>query len=239
MVNNIFPWVKGNYEKSILGILLVLLIITSSYFLGSVDKGKELRDFGEKIKPSQTSTVKMDPIYDKDLGSYLIKKLFSYYQPLIDRAVFFSVAIKSTGPSIPEMNFECTEVISTEEGIFTATFKNSRTGKIYKAKVGEQVENLKVVSINWDAVILSGEDKQYTLNPPAVLMPFKLTGTMEMGSQAMLQNDSTKKTYFVKAGDEVERWKVLSISENAVIISRPDSGKYELRIGGELTRIKD
>ena len=241
MFNNILSWVKGNYEKLILYILLVFLIMVGLRLFIGWDREKELQTFENRIKLSQTSPVKLEPIYEKNLEVYLIEKPFSYYQPLIDRAVFFPVEIKKPSmPSAPEMNLVCTEVVSTAGGL-SATLRNSQTGKIYKVKVEEQIENLTVVAINRDGVVLSREGKQYTLKPPEVTIPFKLTGIMptEMGFEAMLQNTRTNKTYFVKKNDEVENWKVLSISEDVVIIFRPDAGNYELRMGGELRRIND
>ena len=242
MLNNIFPWVKRNYEKLILGILLVLLIMTGlRLFLGGAMK-KELEAFKKEIALPPTPPVKMPSVYGENLESYLVERPLSYYQPISDRAIFFPVPEKPVGPSQPEMNLECTGVSSTEEeGVFIATLRNYQTGKIYKARVGEQVEDLTVVSINRDVVVLSKEDKQYRLKPPTVPMSFKLTGIMptETGSEAMLQNANTKKTYFVKKGDKVEDWEVLSISQDTVIISRPDAGKYELKSGGEFQRIQE
>ena len=240
-MSKILLWIKGNYEKLILGIFLILLIIMGLRLSLGVDKNKELEDFANKIKPPKTSTMKLESLDSKDWESYLTKKSFSYYQLLIDRAVFLPVVTKSQGPSQPQMNLECAGVISDTEGVLSTTLRNPQTGKTYKVKVGEQAENLAVVSITRDVVIISDGTKQYRLNPPTVTMPFKLTGIMptETGSQAMLQSDTTKKTSFVNAGDEVEGWKVLSIDENKVIISRPDSGKYELAIGGEFQRIKE
>lgn len=233
MSNNILLWIKGNYEKLILGILVILLIMISLRLFSRVDIEKELQGYEVKIKPPKTPSTQLESIYDdKDLERYLAVKPFEQYQSLADRAMFFPVETKSPSiPSAPEMNLECTGVISDTNGILTATFKNPQTGKTYKAKETEKIENWTVVSITRDIVVLSGNDKQYRLNPPTVTMPFKLTGIMplETGFQAMLQSESTKKTYFVNVGDEAENWKVLSIDEKKVIISKSDAGKYELQ----------
>lgn len=241
MFNNILSWVKENYEKSILYILLVFLTIIGLRLFFGGDKEKELQTFEHRIKPTRTSSAKLEPIHEKNLEAYLIGNPFSYYEPISDRAVFFPVEIKKPGmPSAPKMNLVCAEVISTAEDL-SATLRNSQTGKIYKVKVGEEIENLTVVTIDRDGVVLSKEGKQYTLKPPEVTMSFKLTGIMptEIGFEAMLQDTSTNKTYFVKKNDEVENWKVLSISQDIVIIFRSDAGKYELKMGGGLRRIKD
>ena len=241
MSNKLLVWIKENYEKLVLGLLLVILIITAVRLFSGVDRNKAIEDFKIKIQPTGGTTLNPPPPYEPNFGTYLIKKDFSQYQPLIDKNMFFPTDVKKSGSATSQMNLGCTGVVSDAEGILTATFGNSQTGNTYKAKVGDKVENFTVVSITRDVVILSDEVKQYRLIPSIVTMPFKLTGIMpiETGFQAMLQNDSTKKTYFASAGDEVEGWKILSINENKVIISRSDSGKYELKSGGESQRIKE
>lgn len=244
MSNNIFSWCKENYEKVIFGVLAVLLIVIIMLMLSGINKEKELADFKREIQlPKSSPSTKQDTtVYDINLESYLNGKPMEYYKPISDRAVFFPVETRKPVITTPNMNLECTGIISTAGGVFVATLKNSRTGSVYNVKEGDQAENFIVVSITRDVVILSGEGGQHRLNPPIMQMSFKLTGIMptETGAkEAMLQNEVTKKTYFLKEGDKVDNWDVLNISENAVIIFRQDVGKYELKIGGESKRIQE
>lgn len=240
MANNILSWIKGNYEKVILGFLILLLIIMSLRLFIGEDFEKELADFKKGIQPP-ARPIELPPVYNLSLENYLVERTLSQYQPLTERDMFFPVEIKKpTGPSIPDMNLECIGVVS-EGGIFLATFKDSQTGKIYKAKEGARIENWTVIAIDRNMVILSGNDKQYRLKPPPIIMPFKLTGIMPVESyfEAMLQNTQTGQSRILAEGAEWNEWKVLSIDANKVIIFRPDSGKYELKRGAEPQRIEE
>jgi len=241
MINKILSWSKENYEKLILGVLSILLILTLVSFLTAGDKQKELEDFKKMIQPPASSPVTIEPIQIKNAGSYIKATPKSYYQPISERAVFFPAESKKPVVTTPNMNLEC-RGISMSGNVLVAILKNSITNAIYNVQEGEQLENFIVISITRDVVILSGEGRQYRLPAPPVVMPFKLTGIMptETGAkEAMLQNEVTRRTSFVKEGDKVENWDVLNISENAVIISKLDAGKYELKIGGESKRIQE
>lgn len=243
MLNIILSWIKENYEKVILGALSVLLIIVSLrlFFGGNTDK--QIEDFKNEVRPVKTAKVDLEPIYDKNLEVSLIEKPYSYYEPINDRAVFFPIeTAKEEEPLPPEMNFECTEIISSGVGFFTAVLKNTETGISHNVRSGDRVGEFSVRNITRDGVILvEGQGNSYTLKPPAVVMPLKLTGIMPAGEEleAMLQNTQTNKTYFVKEGGKAGDWEVLSIDENTVIIFRKDAGKYELKIGGQSQRIED
>jgi type II secretory pathway component PulC len=244
MVNKVLSWSKENYEKLILGLTSILLIMAILSFLMSGNKRKGLEDFGKTIQPPLTPPLTRESTIDiENAESYIKENPMSYYQPISDRAVFFPAEVKKPDVvTAPQMSLGCTGIISTAEGVLVATLKNSRTGNIYNVKEGEQAENFIVVSITRDVVVLSGEGGQHRLKPPVVQMSFKLTGIMptETGAkEAMLQNEVTKKTYFLKKGDKMENWDVLNISENAVIIFRQDAGKYELKIGGEFQRVQE
>jgi hypothetical protein len=243
MLNIILSWVKENYEKLILYVVSFLFIIAGSRLFFGGDREKELQSFADKIKPSQKITVELEPpIYEENLGAYLIGKPFSYYKPLYDRAVFFPLeTMEEEKPSPPEMNLKCTEILSAGGGIFTATLEDSKTNKIYKVRVRDQVEDFTVVAVSRDGVTLSGQGKQYTLKPPVVTMPFKLTGIMPVagGLEVMLQNTLTRQSRIMGKGGTWNNWEILNITENTVIISREDAGKYELKIGGEFKRIED
>ena len=50
--------------------------------------------------------------------------------------------------------------------------------------------------------------------------------------EAMLKNEKSGATYFVREGMEVEGWKVEKITPSGVILYRPGKPKYELKVGG-------
>ncbi|MDD5454782.1 MAG: hypothetical protein PHW62_04720 [Candidatus Ratteibacteria bacterium] len=240
MVNNILLWCKENCEKLIFGVLAILLVITIVGLLLGKDVKKELENFTQEMQPPKKPVVQpIDSIYTINLDPYLKEKPIEYYQPIADRNVFFPYE-KKTITVIPDMNLECTGVISNPDGTFSAVLRNTMTNITYNVMEGQQIEKFLVVSISRDVVVLSGEGRTYRLNPPPVMMPFKLTGIMptDTGLEAMLYNETAKKTYFLKVGDKVEDWDVLNISENAVIISKSGFGKYELKSGGESNRIQ-
>ncbi len=241
--NNILLWSKENYEKLILGVFVIFLILTGIRMFSGVNKKEELKDFEREIQPPKTSGIQSgEGIYNIDLDAYIKGKSMPYYQPISERAVFFPVEVKGPiTPIAPRMSLQCIGIVSKADGVLVATLKNSKTGNLYDVKEGEHAENFIVISISRYVVVLSGEGGQHRLSAPAVQMSFKLTGIMpiESGSkEAMLRNESTKRTYFVKVGDKIENWEVLSISENTVIIFRSDAGKYELKTGGEFKRIQ-
>ena len=190
--NNILLWSKENYEKLILSVFVIFLILTGIQMFSGVNKEKELEGFEREIQPPKTSGVQSGGgIYNIDLGAYIKGKSMSYYQPISERAVFFPVEVKGPITSIaPRMSLQCVGIVSKTDGVLVATLKNSRTGTLYKVKEGEQAENFIVISITRSVIILSGEGGQHRLSAPAVQMSFKLTGIMpiEPGSkEAMLQ----------------------------------------------------
>ncbi len=244
MLNDILSWCKENYEKVILGVLAIFLLIVIILMFSGINKQKELANFKIEIQPPQSSSnAVQDTLPDINLDSYISGKPMEYYKQISDRAVFFPIETKKPVVTTPDMNLECLGITSTAGGMLVATLKNSKTNTTYNVRAGEQVENFMVVSVSREVIVLSGSDgNMYSLSPPAITMPFKLTGIMptDTGSrEAMLQNEITRKTYFLKEGDKVENWDVLNISENAVIISKSDAGKYELKIGGESQRIQE
>jgi len=240
MFNNLLLWCRENYEKVILGVLVILLIVTGVVVLSGVNKEKELKSFKVEIQPP-VRPIQYNSIDVPDLDAYIKEKSKIYYQPIEDRDVF-SPEDKKSVVTAPDMNLECIGITSTSTGDLIAALRNKRTNTTYNVKAGEQVESFIVISVSRDVVVISGEGGQYRLKPPTITMPFKLTGILptETGEkEAMLQNEITRKPYFVKIGDKVENWEVLSISENTVIISKLDAGKYELKTGGESKRIQE
>lgn len=239
MFNSLLLWCKENYEKVILGILVVLLIVTGAIVLSGVNREKELESFKVEVQPP-IRPIRYDPIDIPDLNGYIKEKPKIYYQPIEIRDIFSPE--KKSVVTTPDMNLECIGVTSASTGDLIAALRNRRTNTTYNVKAGEQVENFIVVSVSREVVIISSEERQYRLKPPTITMPFKLTGILPTATgekEAMLQNEITRKSYFVKIGDKIENWEVLSISENTVIISKSDAGKYELRTGGESKRIQE
>ena len=159
MITKIVSWIKSNYEKVVfLAFALLLVVVASRLFFGS-NKEEELQSFANEIKPPAEKPLKIEPIYNKDLGAYLAGNSFSYYEPIQDRAVFFPPAPKKVVVELPtEMNLKCTRIISAG-GIFTAVLRDEKTGTDYTVKIGSRVEDFMVESINRDGVILSGQNK--------------------------------------------------------------------------------
>jgi hypothetical protein len=241
IIDKILPWSKDNYEKLILGVLSVLLIVTLMSFLKAANQEEKLAEFRTVTQPPRISPVTHQPINAENIQSHMETKPKSYYQPISERAVFFP---KEAKPVIvaPDMDLECVNVTSAATGAFVATLRNRKTNATYNAQEGEQVENFTVISVSRELVVLSGEGRQHRLPVPLAVMPFRLTGIMPLngGFEAMLQSETTKQTHFAEAGKKgIEGWEVLSISENTVIIYKSDVGKYELRIGSEPKRIQE
>ena len=74
--------------------------------------------------------------------------------------------------------------------------------------------------------------------PTQVTMNLVCQGVMQVREQgriifeAMLKNEKSGATYFVREGMEVEGWKVEKITPSGVILYRPGKPKYELKVGG-------
>ncbi|MFH1548814.1 MAG: hypothetical protein ABID32_05870, partial [Candidatus Omnitrophota bacterium] len=55
--NNILLWSKENYEKLILGVFVIFLILTGIRMFSGVNKKEELKDFEREIQPPKTSDI--------------------------------------------------------------------------------------------------------------------------------------------------------------------------------------
>lgn len=71
----------------------------------------------------------------------------------------------------------------------------------------------------------SGEAGRQVSKPPVPLFVYK--GRINLGSKqrAIMEDTTTKKTYFLEVGQEVAGCKVLDITENRVVLSDPNTKK--------------
>jgi hypothetical protein len=66
-----------------------------------------------------------------------------------------------------------------------------------------------------------------------LIKPYSLTGVISGGqAEALIQNNATKQTYYLKAGEDFDKFKVLEVKNHSAVIGYQNE-KKELFIEGE------
>ena len=176
-----WKWVKENYEKIILWIILGIWVGLGWQFYTSWMSKVNPSRLDRLLRPSRKwdpSIVNKD-LKEKNLDILLAEKPLPDYKFLLSRNPFFPLP-----PFSPP-----------------------------KEEVSKKRK----------------EDRK-----PKITMDLTCQGVMKMNNKlvAVLKNNKTGASYFVEEGMEVEGWKVDSISPSGVILIRPGSPRYELKVGG-------
>ena len=162
-------WLKNNYEKVILWLVLLSWVVIGGKFYFTWMEKMNPSSIDKILKPSKNwkpEIVNKD-IKKGEFGNLALSYPFSYYREIYTRNLFFplspfnppkeniSVRKKEKGKKKEEsMNLVCTGVMSMGVRI-VAVLKNTTTGKTYFAEEGNIIEGWRVEKITSSSVILT------------------------------------------------------------------------------------